>query len=777
MKMNLFSGVRLSLRGLMLLVLPVFADAGMVDGIQFGDPASEELHGFKADLSRVVEGGLGEPARQLLPPEETGWRGGRMTFTARVDPERPNYFTAKFWGGDQASTNEVESRIFLFIDGKQVGQRQLGEVETLDIMQSKMPRYPGRFFYKTIPLPMNMTQGKQEVELAIEAQGGFNAYRKTVEQFQRMMTEPSRGIYRGYVHTEPCFVPAEDDRQGTAPPDFPVRSGPGPEVLEKLKLMLNETSSQLIDEGPVNKLEAMQYLAHAYHTPWNTAYKNPEVLQRITEGMDRHYLNWKDDPKTIVGMRWVHKGPAGDAVRLLADDLGAYLNEPVEGTRTLRRRAWAEMLIASRDYSAGRRRSYTNQSMIMDLNIYYCNLAARLLGSSKAWPEKKARLLFYESAGLKPWSGNWDPNGKPDWSQGESKLLLTEKGLSKELGYVGGYGEIIQDLVKMMYDLTKLSPEAEGDPHLKKQLVKMVRARAPFRYPLADDEGFRSMNLESVIGWRDWKTPGRVMYDQLNGREGGSLDAAAATRDPAVIGYAQQMLEDNQFFAALKKRMADQKTAAKTWLLPVPENYELIESLPASSFRLPMSPGQPDFVFADTQDGVIALKNGDDILYTSLYWRARVAVNSLARVHYLTPAMERDATVNIEIRFKHSGHFYTVPDHTNVGFGKGRAEEYYRDRGLHLAAAGLQQPIAEVPASDETYEVGRENLHAGKGDLYLMSYGNYFFAMNCTEKESFRFDLPEAFIGSTDLVSGQRCGMPNVSISPGQTIVFYREKE
>lgn len=123
-------------------------------------------------------------------------------------------------------------------------------------------------------------------------------------------------------------------------------------------------------------------------------------------------------------------------------------------------------------------------------------------------------------------------------------------------------------------------------------------------------------------------------------------------------------------------RPPDQKAAAKTWLLPVPENYELIESLPASSFRLPMSPGQPDFVFADTQDGVIALKNGDDILYTALYWRARVAVNSLARVHYLTPAMERDATVNIEIRFKHSGHF-GMP---NVSISPGQTIVFYREK-------------------------------------------------------------------------------------------------
>jgi len=34
---------------------------------------------------------------------------------------------------------------------------------------------------------------------------------------------------------------------------------------------------------------------------------------------------------------------------------------------------------------------------------------------------------------------------------------------------------------------------------------------------------------------------------------------------------------------------------------------------------------------------VVALKHGDDILYASLYWRARSAINHLARVHYIMP--------------------------------------------------------------------------------------------------------------------------------------------
>jgi hypothetical protein len=180
--------------------------------------------------------------------------------------------------------------------------------------------------------------------------------------------------------------------------------------------------------------------------------------------------------------------------------------------------------------------------------------------------------------------------------------------------------------------------------------------------------------------------------DQANGRDGGSLDVAISTKDPVLMAYGQQMLDDNQFFAKLKERMEDRRTSSKTWLLSVPENYEKIKALPPMGVRLPMTKGQPDFVFADTTDGVIALKNGDDILYVSLYWRARSAINNLARVHYLTPVMERDATVHIETRFNDSGEVYTIPDWTNMGFARGRAEDWYEQQGMHLATAGEKQP-------------------------------------------------------------------------------------
>ena len=112
--------------------------------------------------------------------------------------------------------------------------------------------------------------------------------------------------------------------------------------------------------------------------------------------------------------------------------------------------------------------------------------------------------------------------------------------------------------------------------------------------------------------------------------------------------------------------------------------------------------GQSDFVFSDEDDGVVALKRGDEILYASLYWRARFAVNSLARVHYLTPTIERDATVWEDVEYDDSGMIYTRDGRT-IEAQTGRHEKSRGD--LQQALEGERMPIAEVQLDYEIFLV------------------------------------------------------------------------
>lgn len=739
----------------------------VLDAIEFGDEPPGGPHDLKALNGKIISGSQGLSARQLLPPSSEGWRGGSLAFKMAVDPAAQNYFTAIFWGGDLTGEH---SRLMLFIDGKQVGQRHLGEVDMLDTMY-EYARYPGGFLYKTLPLPENMTRGKDSVELTIEAQGPIWGYGDTAERFQRSMTEPSRGIYAGFVHNAPFFVTSAGDSKAPVEVKFPTRPKPGPEAFDKVKERINGEIAKLQKSKGTMSHEGIRFFARACLEPWCDAYHSKPVLDRLVEAVDDHYLAFKEDPKSVE-KEWHGYGRLADGVRMLEDPLRGYLDGRIEGTDLTRREAWTAMFVASRDRKVTQRRSYTNQSMIVDMNIYVCNRAVKMLTPLDALPEAKALRLLHESAGIEPWSGSWDDDLEPSWTRGRNHMLFTERGLTKELGYVGHYGEIVIGMMMEAYDMTRPARDKEGDPRLKAQLIKMTRARGVFRYPLPDSDGYRSMHIETVIGWRDWYFPGGTTYEQMATQA--PLDVAAATLDPVLIGYGQQMIEDNQYFASIEKRVKLRGWEPLTRLLGAPRNYEKVKSQPPQSTRLPMAWDQANFVFTDPEIGVVALKHGREILYTSLYWRARYAINNLARVHHLTPSTERDATVKIETRFNDSGMFYTQPDQTNEPFSR-RHEGFYQSEGMSLAVAGEKQPVAKVPADQLDYKLGKENPFAGKGDFYLMEYGPYLIAMNCTKQQSFQFPVPAEFKGAKDLVTGKSVSSTSFAVRPWQTLVLYRE--
>ena len=325
-----------------------------------------------------------------------------------------------------------------------------------------------------------------------------------------------------------------------------------------------------------------------------------------------------------------------------------------------------------------------------------------------------------------------------------------------------------------MYEASRPDRKSEGDPELREQLIKMAKARSAFRYPLPDDDGNQSMRLETVVGWRDWKFPGPVMYTQMATQSGGPLDIARATGDPELIGYDQQMLADNQFGKAVKKIMEHRGWEPLNTLMRMPGNYEWMMKQKPQEHRLPMTKGEPNYVFADPGVGVIAIKQDEHVLYCSLYWRARYAVNNLARVHHMTPTIERDVTVNIDSAYSDSGAFYTIPDRTDQVFSHKFAKDYEK-AGMHLADAGVRQPIARVPSSVKDFKPGRENIHAGKATVYGMAYGPFCIVMNCGRRTE-TIPIPKEYRGSKDLVTGEVFKKGKMKVKRGVTAVLYREQ-
>jgi hypothetical protein len=747
----------------------------IVDAIQFGDAASESAHQFADQRSEKISGGLGESARRLLTPGTNGfdWDGGRMSFTLAVDPARQNFTTIKLWGSD-ATVNDL----ILFGEGKQIGYRHLGDIDLLDIGGGEAA-FPGRFIYQTTPLPLAMTRGKTNLNLEIRSTGPTWGYGSTFEQYQKPMTKPTRGIYKLFSHTDGFFAPPENEQQGGRLKNPPVRTAPGVEVMDKLKSRVNgEVNNLLKSARPLNEMQ-VEFLARAYFVKWTAAYHNPKVVEQVVNGVDALFAAWRKNPDlahhdpVTPNPDWFEFGPAGHAISLLGEWVKPLLDAEIDddGKKISRRAAWSQLLVAGRDWHRKHRRLYTNQTMIVDMEIYLSNRGLEIVDPVNALTEAEVRRYLYEALALEPWRDSEPGGDSHNWGMGTNYWQLTAKHLTKELGYVGYYGEVV-DWVTLIYDATRPAPGLPGDEKIKSQLEKIAATRATFRYPGVDEAGFRAMRIEAVVGWRDGAHyPGDVAYAERATWDASPIYAAAATADADLIGHAQQMFDDGQFFISLERQMAQANNLRVTaGLLEVPDDYEFIKAQPPQTKRLPMSPGQPDFVFSDEEDGVVAVKNGDEIFYASFYWRARNAVNFLARVHFTTPTIDRIAVAHEDVEFTPSGDFYTRPNFINFGFANGGPRYPLKIDSAH---AGEKLPIAKIPDGVK-FKPGDESVYAGKGDFYTLRYGNYLVGMNMSADKTFELKTPPEISEVRELVSGKTVKLAALlKVAPRSTVVIW----
>jgi len=746
------------------------AETKLLDTLTFGAADSEKAHDVQQELTETITGGQGESARRLLARTPATWEGGRLGFKLQVDPVQLNYVTVRFWGSDKSP-----NLLVLFGEGRQIGYRHLGDYDILD-HGTEAPLCHDRFYYTTTPLPLALTKGRTQIQFEIRSYGRIWSYGVNWDQYQKTMTEPTRGIYRIYSHTDGTFVPPATEKQGTAAQHPPLRKQPGPEVITELKERLNrDIDNRLKDKRPLNQVN-LQFLARAYFVKWSKAYQNPKVAEQALNGLDNLYRAYvktpllaKTDPAT-PNPDWFGYGICGQVISLLREPMAKRLDEKIDdgdGNQIPRKAAYAEMLIACRDSHRKSRRQYTNQSMINDLyGIYWANRGIAAVLPDKALSEDEAKRYLYESIGLKPWLGSDGDNG-PQKPLGADFWQLTPKGLTRELGYVGGYGEVL-DWCAQIYAATRPNPDEPGDPQVKAQLIKIAQARAPFRYPCLDEDGFAAMRLETVVGWRDTHFPGDVTYAQRATWDGTPVEVAALTLDPKIIGYVQQMLAENQFYAAVADHLRNANFRIINGVLTLPDDYEAVRSAPPSTSHLPMAAGQPNFVFADETNGVVAIKRGDEILYASLYWRARHAINNLARVHVINPRYDRIATVIQEEEFTDSGLKYRRPDWVNFGFANGGVR-YPGD--LHSAHAGQELPIAKIP-DGLPFKPGQENMHAGRASFYKLRYGNYLIGVNASADQTYTLPLPPNIKQAHDLVTGKPVTQSQ-TVRPQSTAVLY----
>lgn len=735
-----------------------------IDMIAFGEDASEAAHGIRHAHSETIAGGLGKPARRLLAGGPFSWQGGSVEWTMQVDPEKQNYFTVKLWGSDKGMQS---GRLILFADGLQVGYRHESDHDLLN-QSDDDALAPGRFVYVTVPLPPGLTAMKERITLRIIATGPIWFYGSHFEQYQKNFTGPSRGIYRAYTHTSPRFVPSAMEIQGRMP-EAEFRSSPGPEVIDQTRSIVTDRLSRALRNpnlpGNIKGIsEELYLLSEAWHVGWTPAHRDRRTLDRLIRLGDTFVEDFHRDAK-FVENDWSGARPLGQAIVSAFPDIGADLEQSIKlgGKTQPRKAAWAAVLKHGMDHWRTRRRSYTNQSMIVDAGIYTSNRALGLIDPTSAIDPARALGYLRESAGIDPWLGSDTPDGGSEKPYGANYHLISRKGLSRELGYVASYGETIQPF---MFELASHT----GDRELREQTRRMQRARLVFRYPSFDADGHRCMKLVSEIDNRTAHYPqSGSAYNASDVREAWWMETASLLPDdPAIVGAAQQSVREGQYFHHVQKRLKDRDTLG---MMRNVDAWKKVSALPESKVVLPMTPGQPDFVFADEQVGVLAIKRGEEMLFVNLYYRAERAVNRVARVFELSPQITRIATVRSEVEIIPSGNQYTRPDWIDRIRGRGITPP---GQDLHQAWAGEVMPIAKRPDDAKSPAYGEWGPFVGKAAFYVLRYGDYLIGMNTTVKNSYPLQVPQGVESVRDLVSGKavQADQPLV-VPPLATVVLH----
>ncbi|WP_405560328.1 Tat pathway signal sequence domain protein [Streptomyces canus] len=927
-----------------------------LDVVVLGDTDSETAHSLTATLSDTVTGGLGQSARVLNPTVPASYWGGTLTFDVAVRPTGTTYVTVRLWGDDHDDTSDEAAsgtnmwRLQLFCEGKQIGYEDQGAVDSLDILDTA-PRTPGRFFFHTLPLPEKMTAGKDRVTLEIRAMGRIWSYGQDASQLYRTMTTPSRGIYRVYTHTDPCFVPPKGEVQGTAP-DPQTRTG-GEEVLDAIRTRVQKDQRDLLTTADPATLDgwAMQSLAEGYLWSGGPAHQNPAALDRVLQAIDGRYLAWRSDATVMTGsdQQWQGFGRVGLVLALLWEHLGdrldaqvtgspyaitnpgfengadtptawqmpgwaaagggtwardttvsrsgtaslrlqvgttngySYVNSGVRvrigsGTYTYgawirtdgvtglgahidplfydangklvgsdhkvyaskgthdweyvtfvfatpagatrmemhlrlsgpgtawfddvtlvapadtttpvppaRKDAYVDMLRSSRDYWRQHFPHYSNQAQICAIGLYQTNRGLKLLAPDLALSEDRARDYLYQSIGMVPYLGPEDADGNPTKPLGDSYYQVTKTGLTRELGYVGSYGEVIDWLV-MMYESVTRGYQGQEAPELREQMVRMTKARGSFRVIDVDKDHCRISRIETVIGWRNEVYPGETAYASRTAWDSNPVMSAAVFKDPDIVGWTQEMVADGQLYPQLNLQATHPWTRVGLNALRfLSRDFPEFQSLPARPGRIPTAWDRPDFVLTDEENGCVAVKNGAELLFASLYFRSRQGVNNYARVHHVTPVDQRSATVR-ERSAGTTDQTFTARDWVLWDYAINDPGASHIPPGgfpppgdaLHQALEGDVYHLAPVPddVPDPTLGVhfdGVETMLVGRAPFYLCEYGDYLIAMNTSTDKTVTLPARPAFGPARDLVTGKTVGAGHrPRLGPLSTLVLYR---
>jgi hypothetical protein len=663
----------------------------VLDRIVFGNTKSESAHALESELSSgqaAADGALGQTARIFHPSDPQTYWGGGATFTRQGAKKGTTYVSVKLWGGDFDPTDGNEWRLHLYahVDGEvqQIGYQEQGVIDSLDCLHWQ-PRSPGRFFLHTLPLPESLTKGRREITFEIRATGRLYSYGGTPESYFYPLTEDSRPVYALYTHDSPSPTLDADDEFGTASSAHARDAAETDEAIEKVRARVSTDLTNLLAGADPAKLDGWQIQELVESYLWedpdgaNPGYGSSETFERIFAAIDGRYQAWQADDAelTASSQQWQGFGRYALALYLLGEDhrqdVEDALDQPLTAADAeadedtpLRRQAYGDMFAEHMLYWRTHFPHYTNQIQICGIGLYQVSRALQQYfpdrieetGLTAETIEKAVRGHLEEGLGLRPWLGRFEEDLETRRSYlGTSYHQVTQAGLTRELGYVGNYGEV-HDWLAMMWEAIvrgEGAPE-DGDPWVEQvteHIRRLSRTRLNFRVVEEDDNGARVVQEETVTGWRNEVFPGKICYLQPTSWDGNPLQVVATygTGDEVLESAVQQLMADGQLGRSLD--ILHTNTSGRVGLNAFRLVFHHLPSWTEGAGAEEASgtgagaelPTDGNDVFADPENGIVALCHGKDTLWASTYYRARQAMNSYGRVHLIRDGLHRSATV------------------------------------------------------------------------------------------------------------------------------------
>ncbi len=732
-----------------------------------GDAETEAKYSLRAESSPVFEQKFESAAGESTavgrrPSPDDPSKPASIQFDADVSPTGQNYLTLKVWGGDKDwfPLHLVDAK-----SGKDYGN--------IWWHVTSEPPLPGRWIYRTVLIPKQITEGKKKVTLRLQTMPSVEkvgAFRNPGDKKPPEQQRPTFGIYGIYTHTTPRFDVPADDVQGKAFVWGPAREKPAdyPSIEERLferarndieYTLKQDVNRSIYDAGHRKLTRMLDAMGRIYHTKWSGHFHDETVATRMRDAIDTHVKRQAaqgGDPGKMFYRGWGSHGRVAHAYSQMHGvfEEKGWLHEPIEletpdGKVTKpRRQAYADFFHDAFEWRRSDRRHYTNQPLYVSHTLYRLQTALRQLGDPRALTEKQALWYVREALGLQPLRTR--EFGIEAEAANYPWFNITQKGLTRELGYVDAYGELIDSMLPVVEDT--------GSAEVKAQTSKALAARAIVRIPENDNDGNRILRGIGFMSWRKPTYPFRICYSGIN--------EAAVLGDPVALRLAQLEIEHGRpYLLPAEPDRGPHWDPADT--MKQYGNYLKIRNLPPSSYRLPMEPEHGDMVWSDEENGVFVFRHGDERAYGSFFMPqepAGRAVGDFAAVQFTRPDHELLVDMVAENKSPESGLSLTVDTPS----------------GLRTYP---QTPVP--PGMKEWQELPPNSIdrRAGRAYVYRMNFGDYLIGMNTTEKGSYResvyqLKIPEGVKSATDVATGQEIDVSQpVEVGPQTTKVLYLRKE